>query len=147
MAVVEKTIRATPEEIFAVLADGWSYSDWVVGTAHIRDVDDNWPAPGALLHHKIAMWPFSMKDKTVVVASDPPRSLLLRAYMGPLGEATVKMTLVPLGAGVTKVTMAEDFAGGPLRWVRNKAEDLTLHWRNKEALSRLDDLATRRGPR
>jgi hypothetical protein len=90
------------------------------------------------------MWPFSLKDKTVVLASEPPRLLVLRAHMGPLGEATVRISLVRQSARVTRVTMQEDFAGGPLRWVRTKAQDLTLHWRNKEALSRLDDLATRR---
>ncbi len=147
MAVVEKVIRATPEQIFAVLADGWGYSDWVVGAAHIRDVEAAWPAKGARLHHKIAMWPFSVKDKTEVLESDPPRMLRMRAHLGPLGAATVRITIVPLGEGVTKVTMAEDFAAGPLRWVRTKANDLTLHWRNKEALSRLDDLATRKQAR
>ena len=39
MAIVSRTIRARPEQVFAVLADGWSYSDWVDGTAHIRSVD------------------------------------------------------------------------------------------------------------
>jgi hypothetical protein len=35
-----KVIDTTPDRIFAVLADGWTYASWVVGAAHIRDVDD-----------------------------------------------------------------------------------------------------------
>jgi uncharacterized protein YndB with AHSA1/START domain len=29
MAKTCRTIRATPQRVFAVLADGWSYSSWV----------------------------------------------------------------------------------------------------------------------
>src|SRR5207248_1475605 len=46
VAHVEQVVNATPDRVFEVLADGWTYSDWVVGTAHIRDVDPDWPAPG-----------------------------------------------------------------------------------------------------
>src|SRR5690606_23262165 len=52
MADVELRVPAPPERVEAVLADGWTYSDWVVGTAHIRDVDSDWPAPGSRIHHK-----------------------------------------------------------------------------------------------
>ena len=52
MAIVEKVIDAPPEQVWAVLADGWTYSDWVVGTVHVRDVDDDWPRVGSELHHQ-----------------------------------------------------------------------------------------------
>jgi hypothetical protein len=39
----EYVINTTPDRVFAILADGWTYSDWVVGTAHIRDVDRDYP--------------------------------------------------------------------------------------------------------
>jgi hypothetical protein len=38
VAVTRRVIQAPADHVFAVLADGWTYSDWVVGTAHIRDV-------------------------------------------------------------------------------------------------------------
>ena len=47
MIEVSRTIAPHPTGIFAVLADGWSYAGWVVGAAHIRGVDDGWPAVGA----------------------------------------------------------------------------------------------------
>ncbi|MGN9906962.1 SRPBCC family protein [Phytohabitans sp. LJ34] len=144
MAVVERTVAATPDRVWAVLADGWSYSDWVVGTAHIRDVDAGWPTPGAEIHHKAGPWPVSVHDSTSVIASDEPRLLHLRPRMWPLGEAEVVITLTELDRGHTTVRLAEDFRAGPLRWARTKVNDLVMHRRNRESLRRLADLAERR---
>jgi uncharacterized protein YndB with AHSA1/START domain len=143
MAVIERVIPASPEQIFEVLSDGWTYSDWVVGTVHIRAVDDDFPAPGSLLHHKAGPWPVSLRDNTRVIRCDPPRELVLEARLRPLGVATVTIRLTPAGAG-TRVTMAEEFAAGPLQWVQTKINDLVLHHRNREALLRLSDLVVGR---
>jgi Polyketide cyclase / dehydrase and lipid transport len=144
MAIVSRTIRVRPEQVFAVLADGWSYSDWVVGTAHIRSVDPHWPQVGARLHHKIGPWPLSLKDSSTVTACTPDRSLTLDAGLWPLGAATVHIELEPWGADATRVTIHEDFHAGPLAWTKNKINDLALHGRNVEALRRLADLAEQR---
>ena len=141
MAVVTRTVGVPAERVFAVLADGWRYSDWVVGTAHIRDVDDGWPAIGTRIHHTVGPWPVSLNDTSTVEAMTPDRRLRLVAGLWPLGEATVDIALEPLGDGATRVTLHEDFRGGPLLWVWNKVNDLILHGRNREALRRLADLA------
>jgi uncharacterized protein YndB with AHSA1/START domain len=143
VAIVQRTVQAPPEQVFAVLADGWTYSDWVVGTAHIRDVDPLWPQVGTKLHHKAGPWPLSLHDRSEVLAVVPNRSLTLRAGLWPLGAARVELKLDPAGNGATRVTMREDFEAGPLRTVRNKINDLLLHRRNIEALRRLADLAER----
>ncbi|HEX6968694.1 MAG TPA: SRPBCC family protein [Micromonosporaceae bacterium] len=144
MTVVERVIAVPPQRVFAVLADGWSYSDWVVGTAHIRDVDDHWPDPGACIHHQAGPWPLSLQDKTSVLVCEPPHHLVLLAELRPLGVMTVTFTLTPLGTGGTRVTMGEEMTGGLLRWARNRVNHLVLHYRNREALRRLADLAMRR---
>jgi hypothetical protein len=144
MAIVSRTIQAPPDHVFAVLADGWTYSDWVVGTAHIRAVDDNWPQVGARLHHKIGPWPLSLKDTSTVIECLPARSLTLDAGLWPLGAAIVHLELEPQGVTATRVTMHEDFHAGPLAWTKNKLNDLLLHGRNVEALRRLADLAEQR---
>jgi uncharacterized protein YndB with AHSA1/START domain len=144
VAIVERVIQAPPERVFAVLKDAWTYSDWVVGTAHIRAVDPNWPAPGARLYHKVGPWPLSVRDNSEVLSCAEPTELVVRARMWPLGEAKIAIRLVDTGNGGTRVTLAEDFKAGPLRWIRTKVNDLVLHARNVETLRRLGDLAMRR---
>ncbi|WP_446213789.1 SRPBCC family protein [Micromonospora sp. IBSANI012] len=136
-------IDAPPQQVFDVLADGWTYSDWVVGTVHVRDVDDTWPRVGSQLHHKAGPWPLSLHDSSTVLACEPPHKMVIKAGLWPAGEATVVFTLEPVGADATRVRIGEDFAAGPLRWIRNKLNDLVLHQRNKETLRRLSDIATR----
>src|SRR5690606_34749879 len=70
MAVTERLVQAPIDDVYAVLANGWTYSDWVVGTAHIRAVDEHWPSPGAAIHHKAGPWPMSIQDKTVSLSSE-----------------------------------------------------------------------------
>lgn len=143
MAIVQRTIQAPPDRVFAVLADGWTYSDWVVGTVHIRDVDESWPAPGSKLYHKAGPWPMSLHDSSTVVSMVPNRELFLKAGLWPLGQARIKFLLEPAGPAATRVTMEEDFEAGPLLFLRNKINDLILHRRNIESLRRLSDIATR----
>lgn len=144
MAVVERVIKASPERIFEVLANGWTYSDWVVGTSHIRAVNPDWPRPGSKLHYQIGVYPMSLKDSTVALDSEPARRLVVRPRMHLLGSLVVRFELTPLEAGVTKVTMTENLERGPLRWFLTKLNDLVIHGRNRESLRRLADLAERR---
>ena len=144
MAATSLVIEATPEQVFQVLADGWTYSDWVVGTVHIRDVGLGFPAPGTVLHHKVGPWPVSLHDNTRILICDPPRLLAMQARLRPLGVATVTLTLEPQMADTTKVTMVEEFSAGPLKWLQTKANDVVLHRRNTEALRRLSDIVVGR---
>jgi hypothetical protein len=137
-------MAAPRADVFAVLTDGWAYSDWVVGTAHVRAVDERWPSPGAVLHHSAGPWPVSVNDRTVSVRCEPPGLLVLSPHLWPLGEATVTLTLSEEGPDRTRVMLHEDFERGPLLWLRTRINDLALHYRNRESLRRLEDLAIRR---
>lgn len=143
MATVNRMISATPEAVFTVLADGWLYSNWVVGTSHMRAVDPDWPAVGAKLHHASGSWPLVTRDETVVESSQPPDELTLVAKGRPLGEARVTLTLRPAGAG-TEVTMVETPIAGPGKWLHNPLTDAVLARRNVESLARLAAIAERR---
>jgi uncharacterized protein YndB with AHSA1/START domain len=140
MSTTARTLAASPDQVFAVLADGWTYSDWVVGTSHIRDVDEAWPAVGSKLHHKAGPWPVSLHDSSTVLEMTPAQHLRLKAGLWPMGEATVDITLEPLGPDRTRVVMREQFDAGPLVGLRNALHDHLLHRRNIEALRRLADL-------
>src|SRR3954462_794958 len=89
MYTVPRMVEATPEQIWGVLEDGWSYPSWVVGASRMRAVSDDWPATGAKLHHSAGIWPLVVNDETLVLESDRPRLLRLQAKGRPAGEATV----------------------------------------------------------
>jgi hypothetical protein len=144
MAKTTRLVEAGPESVFAVLADGWTYSDWVVGTVHIRRVDAGWPLPGTEIHHKAGPWPVSLRDRTTVLECQPERMLLLKLRLWPLGAGKVRLILDREGPDATRVTLIEQFTEGPLLGLRNKVNDLLLHYRNRESLRRLADLAVGR---
>jgi hypothetical protein len=147
VAQTQRTIHAPAERVFAVLADGWSYASWVVGAAHIRDVDDGWPAVGTRVHHQVGPWPLHIKDKTSVRVMERDRLLELEARAWPLGAARVRLELRPAGADSTLVMMTEDLPSGLGRLLPRPVQSLILKPRNAEALRRLDDLAVHREAR
>lgn len=137
------TIQAPPAAVFEALADGWLYSNWVVGTSHMRAVEAEWPAVGSRLHHAAGVWPLVTRDETVVDDVDPDRRLVLTARGRPFGEARVVIELEPQGAG-TLVTMTETPVSGPGKWLHNPATEAVLVRRNVESLARLATLTERR---
>jgi uncharacterized protein YndB with AHSA1/START domain len=141
---VSRVIDASPDAVFAVLADGWLYAGWVVGSSHIREVDDNWPAVGARIHHSVGPWPLHVQDVTVVRAVEPGLSLSLEARGWPVGAAAVALTLVPHGDGRTLVRMTEHIVRGPGKVLPAALQSLVVKPRNTESLARLADLVTGR---
>lgn len=136
MSTTTRTVSATPEQVWEVLADGWLYPLFVVGASRMREVDDTWPAVGSRLHHSVGTWPLLIDDTTEVLEVEEGRRLLLKARGWPAGEAHVEISLEPSGAD-TVVTMKEDATAGPGTLVPKPLRDAQLHWRNVEALRRL----------
>lgn len=136
MRGVARTIAATPEQVWAVLADGWLYPLFVVGASRMREVDDGWPGVGTSLHHSVGTWPALLDDTTSVVHSDPPARLELRARGWPAGEAAVTFHLEAVAEG-TRVRITEDAVSGPGRLVPRPVRRAQLAWRNTETLRRL----------
>ncbi len=138
MSVRTREVEASPDKCWSVLADGWLYPLWVVGATRMRDVEESWPGVGAKLHHSVGAWPFVLDDDTEVMASEPPRRLVLRARAWPAGEAHVDIRLKELAGGRrTEIRMEEKAAGGPGRLVPAPLENALVGWRNGEALQRL----------
>lgn len=139
MATTSRTILCRPSDVFAVLADGWLYGLWVVGASRIRDVSPEWPAVGARIHHSVGSWPALIDDSTSVREYRPDAAIVLRARAWPAGEADVMITAEAIGSGC-RVTIVEDAVSGPGRLVPRPIRSAALHWRNTEALRRLDYL-------
>jgi uncharacterized protein YndB with AHSA1/START domain len=145
MSSVSRVIKATPEQVWDILSDGWLYPVWVVGASRMREVDEQWPDAGATLHHSVGSWPALINDSTTVVESEPRSLLRLRARAWPAGEAEVVLHLEPHAGGTTHVTIEEDIASGPTRAIPQPVRAPLLSWRNTETLRRLAFIAERRG--
>lgn len=136
MSTHRRIIHASADQVWSVLADGWLYPLFVVGASRMRDVDDDWPAVGAALHHSVGTWPVLIDDRTTVEACDAPKRLVLRARAWPTGEADVTFRLSPRGED-TEVVIEEDAASGPARLIPSLIRQPMLTWRNTETLRRL----------
>jgi hypothetical protein len=146
MARNVRVLKCTPDDVFAVLGDGWLYPSWVVGASRMREVDDSWPLAGSELHHSFGVWPALINDKTVIEECIPPRHIVMRARGWPIGEARVTIDVKPRGEGCV-VRLQEEAIAGPGRWLPEPLMDVALHWRNDETLHRLAYLAEGRAIR
>ncbi|WP_456847701.1 SRPBCC family protein, partial [Cellulomonas sp. P5_C6] len=118
MAKVTRAMVCSPQAVLDVLADGWSYATWVVGTSRLRAVDDGFPAPGSVIAHSFGVWPAVIDDETIVRAWHPDRGIELQARGWPAGEARVRIDVRPDGDGCS-VRIEEDAVRGPgasARW-------------------------------
>jgi uncharacterized protein YndB with AHSA1/START domain len=139
----ECVIEAKPEDVFAVLTDGWSYAAWVVGASRIRDVDPPWPEPGGTIHHSVGAWPVLIDDTTTCLEYEPPQRLLLRVRVWPAGHGEVEFRVSETAEG-SRIVMTEQATSGPISLLPKAAADLILHPRNAETLRRLKLLAEKR---
>lgn len=141
-APVRHETTATPEQVWAQLADGWLYASWVVGTSRIRQVDPTWPGVGAKIHHSVGSWPLMLDDETEVLESERPHHLVLQARGRPFGEARVSVEVAPTSGG-SVITIREDATHGPGRLMPKPLRQLAIVPRNRESLQRLAYLAER----
>jgi uncharacterized protein YndB with AHSA1/START domain len=136
MSTTSRTIAATPEQVWSVLADGWLYPLFVVGAARMREVDDTWPAVGSRLHHSVGTWPLMIDDTTEVLEVEEGRRILLLARAWPAGQAHVEIAVRP-DDGSSVVTIEEQATAGPGALIPKPVQDVQLHARNIETLRRL----------
>jgi uncharacterized protein YndB with AHSA1/START domain len=139
MATNRHTIPATPDEVFAVLADARSYEHWVVGCDDIRAVEGDWPAVGSRFFHTVGVGPIKTSDNTKVLEVEPGRRLVLEARARPAGVAKVAFTLTPVEAGTaTDVEIEEYPIKGVAKVIDNPVQDGLIKVRNVETLRRLE---------
>lgn len=144
MATNRRVMNVSRDAVWAGLADGETYSYWVVGTRHIRDVDEGFPATGTALHYRIGWGPLRHEGHTEVCDVDPGRRLELEIHAWPAATVRVLMELHELGDACTEVVMTEHPKKGPFAAVHNPVFDLAIKARNIESLRRLEQVALRR---
>lgn len=133
------------QQVWDVIADGWTYSQWVVGNSRTRAVDPNWPQAGAAIRHSIGVWPLVINDQTEVESCDPPRELVLHAGLGPLGAARITLRLHEIPHGC-RAEMIEVPVDGLVSLIPDRATLVAIYPRNRECLWRLAAMAERLEP-
>jgi uncharacterized protein YndB with AHSA1/START domain len=142
---VSRDISAPRQNVWDVMADGWTYSQWVVGNSRMRAVDRDWSAQGTRIKHSVGVWPFVINDETMSLECVPLEELVLLAKMGPLGAARVTLRLSDIPGGC-RVEMSEVPSEGPMNLLPERLAALAMDVRNRECLWRLEQLAAARQP-
>jgi hypothetical protein len=133
-------MACTPDDVFAVLADGWLFPTWVVGASRMRDVDAEWPKPGSQLQHSFGVWPLLINDNTTMVEWEAPKHAVMKPEGWPIGEALVTIDVKPHKNGCV-VRIKEKAVKGPGALLPSWLLDIGLYARNVETLRRLGFLA------
>jgi hypothetical protein len=136
MAVRNALVRADPSAVWAVLADGHSYDQWVVGTQAVRSVDPGWPQEGTSLHYTVGLGRLRLDDRTTVRLVEPGKHLELEALARPVGSARISIEILPWGEDCV-VVMDEHPLRGPSWVLENPIAELAITLRNRAMLHRL----------
>jgi hypothetical protein len=136
MAVRNALVRAGPPAVWAVLADGYSYDQWVVGTKAVRSVDPGWPQEGTSLHYTVGLGRLRLDDRTTVRLAEPGKSLELEALARPVGSVRISIQILPWGED-SVVVVDEHPLRGPSWALENPIAELAMTLRNRAMLHRL----------
>ena len=143
--IATRNVTASCQSVWDVLADGWTYTQWVVGNSRTRAVDSNWPQPGSAIRHSIGVWPLVIDDQTVVESCEPGQELVLHAGLGRLGAARITMRLTEIPDGC-RIDMIEVPIQGPIGLIPDLLALAAVYPRNRECLLRLAAMAERFEP-
>ncbi|WP_221350939.1 SRPBCC family protein [Streptomyces beigongshangae] len=146
MAVRHRLIKKSPREVWAVLADGTRYADWVVGTASSYPVRGQWPQTHSAIGYEVRVGPLSFTNQTVVRACDEGHELELEAIAGPLGTARIAIELRPWGDH-TLVIIDEHPLRGVGGFLHNAGVEGLIQLRHRAMLKRLADVCENGGSR
>ncbi|MFI6038571.1 SRPBCC family protein [Streptomyces sp. NPDC051315] len=136
MAVRHRLVKADPRTVWAVLADGSRYADWVVGTAESHPVRGQWPQTGAAIQYEVRLGPVSLTNETVVRHCEEGTTLELEARAGALGTARIALELRPWGEHCL-VIVDEHPLQGAAGALHNVAVEVLIQVRHRAMLARL----------
>jgi hypothetical protein len=82
------TCPVSPDNVWAVLADARTFSNWVVGTRHTRSVDECWTEVDSVVPPAAGLARLP-RDETTVEQSQPPKLVITQATGVTLGDARI----------------------------------------------------------
>ncbi|MFD6994527.1 SRPBCC family protein [Streptomyces sp. NPDC059943] len=139
MAVRHRLIERPVADVWAVLADGSRYGDWVVGTSESRPEEGAWPEVGSSITYTIRLGRWSASGSTVVRRCEEPGVLELEADSGRLGTARIAVEVRPWGENAL-VIIDEHPLRGPGGLLHNTAVDALIQLRHRSMLARLTEV-------
>ncbi|MFD0312995.1 SRPBCC family protein [Streptomyces flavalbus] len=139
MAVRHRLIQATPEAVWAVLADGGRYVEWVVGPSNVTPEAGHWPEVGATIVYQVRLGPVRLRNESVVRRCEPGSVLEIEAKAGRLGTARIAIELRPWGEQCL-VIVDEHPLRGPGGLLHNVGVEALIQVRHRAMLDRLAKL-------
>ncbi|MFF9689989.1 SRPBCC family protein [Streptomyces sp. NPDC014623] len=139
MAVRNRLIARSVEDVWAVLADATLYGDWVVGTSESRPAEGEWPRVGSSITYTVRLGWWSASGRTVVRRCEAPGVLELEADSGRLGTARIAVEIRPWGENAL-VIIDEHPLRGPAGSLHNPVADALIQLRHRSMLARLADV-------
>ncbi|MGW5473504.1 SRPBCC family protein [Streptomyces chartreusis] len=136
MAVRHRLVHASPAAVWAVLADGNRYADWVVGTSQSRPVRGQWPHLDAAIHYEVRLGPVQLVNETVVRHCEEGVRLELEAHAGVLGTARIAIELRPWGKECLVIVDEHPLQGAGGR-LHNVGFEALIQLRHRTMLARL----------
>lgn len=144
MASRNVLVGAGTDAVWSVLADGYSYAHWVVGTRAIHHVDPDWPEAGSSLSFTAGRPPFSITDRTTSRICVRNRRLELEAHAPPYGSVRISIEILPWGEE-SVVIIDEHPLRGPSAALENPLMEFVLTLRNRRMLRKLAQTVVARG--
>lgn len=145
MALHNIIVRAHPKDVWEVLADPYSYDQWVMGTKRIVYADSDWPAPGSAFDYEAGLGPLGFRGQTVVREAEEPSRLEMEAD-AKLLAARVAISVKPWGDD-SLVVLEERWIRGSYLLLENPVVDLALNIRNRVMVKHLAREVQRRSSR
>lgn len=66
VAIRHRLIKASPQTVWGILADGTRYAEWVVGTSASKPVRGQWPQVDSAISYEVRLGPVRLTNETVV---------------------------------------------------------------------------------
>ncbi|MFC9745209.1 SRPBCC family protein [Streptomyces niveus] len=139
MAVRHRLIERRVADVWAVLADGSRYGDWVVGTSDSHPENGAWPEVGSSITYTIRLGRWSVSGSTTVRRCEKPNVLELEVDSGRLGTARIAVEIRPWGENAL-VIIDEHPLRGPGGTLHNTVVDALIQLRHRTMLARLADV-------
>jgi mannose-6-phosphate isomerase-like protein (cupin superfamily) len=124
-ARTENFIAQPREDVWRLITDARRYPEWILGASDVRQVETDWPDPGAAVELRHGIRPLTVGGSYTVLRGAEPSELELHVQVHPLLETRKRFDLTATPDG-THVTLFEKAIGGVLPRISSPACTLVL---------------------